>query len=100
MKTFSVVLLIALGIIAVSSAHAADQWTVRRASMSGACHVGKETQSPALGTVLSTSPDAKSACDDAKSRKAKSDSEAADKSKCLSYTNGTVDLCKKAAITL
>ena len=57
MKTLSVTSFAALAILATSSAHAADQWTVRRATTSGACHVGKESQSPSLGNVLGTFAD-------------------------------------------
>lgn len=81
-------------------ANAADQWSVRRATMSGACHVGKEPQEPRLGTILSTKPDRKGACLDAQSRKASSDDDAGDTQKCQGYTTGAVNTCKTEGIDL
>jgi hypothetical protein len=99
MKTLALINLAALTILATSSAYADDQWSIRRATTSGACHIGKEPQDGKLGDKLTSLKDVKSACDEANTRRAKSD-EAADTKKCQGYTQGAVRLCKDAGVKL
>ena len=99
MKSVFAMIVITVGILMGSQA-SADQWTVRRATTSGACHVGKEPQQPTLGNILSTFADAKTACSDAQKRKVKTDNDTGNSTKCETYTTGAIDTCRKSDVTL
>jgi hypothetical protein len=89
-----------IGLVAVSlslmSAAAAGDWDLRRNVGNGACFVQPSESSP-VGALLKTHPTRKAACEDAKARHT---DDAADTSKCFTYTNGTKDECKKEGVEL
>jgi len=78
------------------SLFAAD-WQVRRNTGNGACSLQPSDSQPLLGTLLSTKPTKKEACQDAKMLKT---DDAADTSKCFTYTINTVALCKAEGVQL
>jgi len=98
LKMYMIILTICLvNTSGVSPSSAAEEWMVRRATMSGICHVQLKTASP-LGSDLS-GPFAsrKAACESAKSLY---DTSGTDSTKCSGYGQGTVDGCKKDSVVL
>jgi hypothetical protein len=75
----------------------AADWQVRRNTSNGACSLQPSDSQPPLGTLLSTKPTKKDACQDAKALKT---DDAADTTKCFTYTNNTVALCKAEGVQL
>lgn len=80
-----------------TSAQSSSDWNLRRNTGNGACSVQPADSAPQLGAFLATHPTRKEACEDAKARKT---DDAADTTKCFTYTSGTKDACKKDGIDL
>ena len=87
--------LVATSLLLVGAMPAGD-WDLRRNVGNGACFV-QPSKSSSVGVLLKTHPTRKAACEDAKARHT---DDAADTSKCFTYTTGTKDECKKEGVEL
>lgn len=73
-----------------------SDWDLRRNVGNGACFVQPSESSP-IGRLLEKHPTRRAACEDARSRHT---DDAADATKCFTYTSGTKDECKKEGVDL
>jgi hypothetical protein len=80
----------------VAGASSSSDWDLRRNVGNGACFVQPSDSSP-IGQLLKKHPTRKAACEDAKARHT---DDAADTSKCFTYTTGTKEGCKKEGVEL
>lgn len=94
--TRALVFIILAQMVCLTPLIAAD-WQVRRNSGNGACSLQPSDSQPPLGTLLATKPTKKEACESAKALKT---DDASDSSKCFTYTNNTVALCKAEGVDL
>jgi hypothetical protein len=99
MKYFRVTfaLLIGFTCLLASDASSSGEWNLRRNTGNGACSVQPVESMPQLGAFLAKHPTRKAACEDAKLRHT---DDAADTTKCFTYTSGTKDECKKDGVDL
>jgi hypothetical protein len=74
-----------------------DGWNLRRNTSNGACSVQLSTSMPQLGAFLASHPTRKETCQDGQSRKT---DDPGDSTKCLTYTQGSIDICAKDGIAL
>ncbi|RYD64272.1 MAG: hypothetical protein EOP83_10180 [Verrucomicrobiaceae bacterium] len=72
-------------------------WLVRKTTTASACAVQPEGELPTLGVEIARRPNLKGACEAAHDLH---DAEMSDSKRCWTYTQGAINRCKSAGITL
>lgn len=97
MKGRTTILAVVAASVFLGAASPSGDWDLRRNVGNGACFIQPTQSSPVGGELLKTHPTRKAACQDAQARRT---DDAGDKTKCFTYTNGTIDECKKEGVDL